>query len=177
VPFAPGRTDATAEQTDAEAFEPLEPVADGFRNYLKTKYSVSAEELLIDRAQLLTLTAPEMTVLVGGLRALGANAGGSRHGVFTETPGVLTNDFFVNLLDMGVAWAPQGEGEDTFAAHDRTTGRVRWTGTRVDLAFGSNSELRALCEVYASDDAREKFVRDFVAAWNKVMELDRFDLG
>ena len=176
VPFTPGRTDASQEQTDAEAFEPLEPVADGFRNYLKTKYSVSAEELLIDKAQLLTLTAPEMTVLVGGLRALGANAGGSPHGVFTDRPGVLTNDFFVNLLDMGVAWAPQGEGEDVFAAHDRKTGEVRWTGTRVDLAFGSNSELRALCEVYASDDAREKFVRDFVKAWTKVMELDRFDL-
>ncbi len=176
VPFTPGRTDASQEQTDAEAFEPLEPVADGFRNYLKTKYSVSAEELLIDKAQLLTLTAPEMTVLVGGLRALGANAGGSPHGVFTDRPGVLTNDFFVNLLDMGVAWAPQGEGEDVFAAHDRKTGEVRWTGTRVDLAFGSNSELRALCEVYASDDAREKFVHDFVKAWAKVMELDRFDL-
>jgi catalase-peroxidase len=177
VPFAPGRTDATAEQTDVEAFEPLEPVADGFRNYLKTKYSVSAEELLIDRAQLLTLTAPEMTVLVGGLRALGANAGGSAHGVFTETPGVLTNDFFVNLLDMGVAWAPADANEDVFHAHDRQTGEVRWTGTRVDLAFGSNSELRALCEVYACDDAKEKFVHDFVAAWSKVMNLDRFDLG
>ncbi|MFU8889273.1 MAG: catalase/peroxidase HPI [Trueperaceae bacterium] len=177
VPFTPGRTDATAEQTDAEAFEPLEPVADGFRNYLKTKYTISAEELLIDRAQLLTLTAPEMTVLVGGLRALGANAGGSQHGVLTDRPGVLTNDFFVNLLDMGVAWAPQGEGEDVFSAHDRQTGEVRWTGTRVDLAFGSNSELRALAEVYASDDAQEKFVRDFVAAWTKVMELDRFDLA
>ncbi len=177
VPFTPGRTDASQEQTDAEAFEPLEPVADGFRNYLKTKYSVSAEELLIDRAQLLTLTAPEMTVLVGGLRALGANAGGSRHGVLTDRPGVLTNDFFVNLLDMGVAWAPQGEGEDVFAAHDRKTGEVRWTGTRVDLVFGSNSELRALCEVYACDDAREKFVHDFVKAWSKVMELDRFELA
>jgi len=177
VPFAPGRTDASQEQTDAEAFEPLEPVADGFRNYLKTKYTISAEELLIDKAQLLTLTAPEMTVLVGGLRALGANAGGSQHGVFTDRPGVLTNDFFVNLLDMGVAWAPQGEGEDVFSAHDRQTGEVRWTGTRVDLVFGSNSELRALAEVYASDDAREKFVRDFVKAWTKVMELDRFDLA
>jgi catalase-peroxidase len=177
VPFTPGRTDASQEQTDVEAFEPLEPVADGFRNYLKTKYTISAEELLIDKAQLLTLTAPEMTVLVGGLRALGANAGGSPHGVFTDRPGVLTNDFFVHLLDMGVAWAPQGEGEDVFAAHDRQTGQVRWTATRVDLAFGSNSELRALCEVYASDDAREKFVHDFVKAWTKVMELDRFDLG
>ncbi|MFN2323253.1 MAG: catalase/peroxidase HPI [Trueperaceae bacterium] len=176
VPFTPGRTDASEEQTDNEAFEPLEPVADGFRNYLKTKYSVSAEELLIDKAQLLTLTAPEMTVLVGGLRALGANAGGSTHGVLTDRPGVLSNDFFVNLLDMGVAWAPQGEGEDVYAAHDRKTGQVRWTGTRVDLVFGSNSELRALAEVYASDDAHEPFVHDFVAAWSKVMNLDRFDL-
>ena len=176
VPFTPGRTDASQEQTDVEAFEPLEPVADGFRNYLKTKYTISAEELLIDKAQLLTLTAPEMTVLVGGLRALGANAGGSRHGVLTDRPGVLTNDFFVNLLDMGVAWAPADTNEDVFHAHDRKTGEVRWTGTRVDLAFGSNSELRALCEVYASDDAREKFVHDFVAAWAKVMELDRFDV-
>jgi catalase-peroxidase len=138
---------------------------------------MSAEELLIDKAQLLTLTAPEMTVLVGGLRVLGANAGGSPHGVITERPGVLTTDFFVNLLDMGVAWAPRGEGDDLFAAHDRTTGRVRWTATRVDLAFGSNSELRALCEVYGSDDAQATFVHDFVAAWTKVMELDRFDLG
>ncbi len=176
VSFTPGRTDASEEQTDAEAFEPLEPVADGFRNYLKTKYSVSAEELLIDKAQLLTLTAPEMTVLVGGLRVLGANAGGSQHGVFTDRPGVLSNDFFVNLLDMGVAWAPQGEGEEVFAAHDRANGEVRWTATRVDLVFGSNSELRALAEVYAADDARETFVHDFVAAWTKVMELDRFDV-
>ncbi len=177
VPFTPGRTDASSEQTDAEAFEPLEPVADGFRNYLKTKFSVSAEELLVDKAQLLTLSVPEMTVLVGGLRVLGANAGGSTHGVFTHRPGVLTNDFFVHLLDMGVGWAPKGEGEDVFAAHDRTTGEVRWTGTRVDLVFGSNSELRALAEVYAADDARETFVHDFVAAWHKVMELDRFDVG
>ncbi len=177
VPFTPGRTDASQEQTDVEAFEPLEPVADGFRNYLKTKYTISAEELLIDKAQLLTLTAPEMTVLVGGLRALGANAGGSPHGVFTDRPGVLTNDFFVHLLDMGVAWASADANEDVFHAHDRQTGQVRWTATRVDLAFGSNSELRALCEVYASDDAREKFVHDFVKAWTKVMELDRFDLG
>ncbi len=176
VPFTPGRTDASAEQTDAEAFEPLEPVGDGFRNYLKTKYTLSAEEMLIDKAQLLTLSAPETTVLVGGLRALGANAAGSTHGVFTDRPGVLTNDFFVNLLDMGVAWAPKGDGEDVFAAHDRTTGAVRWTGTRVDLVFGSNSELRALAEVYAQDDAQEKFVHDFVAAWTKVMELDRFDV-
>ena len=176
VPFAPGRTDASAEQTDAEAFEVLEPVADGFRNYLKNRFTVSAEELLVDKAQLLTLTPPEMTVLVGGMRALGANAGGSRHGVLTDRPGVLSNDFFVNLLDMGVAWAPQGEGDDVFAAHDRATGAVRWTATRVDLVFGSNSELRALAEVYAQDDMREAFVRAFVAAWTKVMELDRFDL-
>ncbi len=176
VPFTPGRTDASPEQTDAEAFEPLEPVADGFRNYLKTTYSVSAEELLVDKAQLLTLSVPEMTVLVGGLRVLGANAGGSTHGVFTDRPGVLSNDFFVHLLDMGVGWAPKGEGEDVFAAHDRTTGEVRWTATRVDLVFGSNSELRALAEVYAADDARETFARDFVAAWHKVMELDRFDV-
>jgi catalase-peroxidase len=138
---------------------------------------MSAEELLIDKAQLLTLTPPEMTVLVGGLRVLGANAGGSPHGVLTERPGVLTNDFFVHLLDMGVAWAPKGEGDDLFAAHDRTTGAVRWTATRVDLAFGSNSELRALCEVYGSDDAKATFVQDFVKAWTKVMELDRFDLA
>ncbi len=176
LPFTPGRTDATAEQTDADAFEALEPVADGFRNYLKTTYTLSAEELLIDKAQLLTLSAPEMTVLVGGLRALGANHGGSAHGVFTDRPGVLTNDFFVNLLDMGVAWAPKGEAEDVFAAHDRTTGAVRWTGTRIDLVFGSNSELRALAEVYAQDDMRTAFVHDFVAAWTKVMELDRFDV-
>jgi catalase-peroxidase len=176
VPFAPGRTDATPEQTDAAAFDVLEPVADGFRNYLKTKYSMSAEELLIDKAQLLTLTPPEMTVLVGGLRVLGANAGGSPHGVLTERPGVLTNDYFVHLLDMGVAWAPKGEGDDLFAAHDRRDGRVRWTATRVDLAFGSNSELRALCEAYGSDDAQATFAHDFVKAWTKVMELDRFDL-
>ena len=176
VPFAPGRTDATAEQTDADSFAFLEPVADGFRNYLKTKFTVSAEELLIDKAQLLTLTAPEMTVLVGGLRALDANHGGTRHGVLTERPGVLTNDFFVNLLDMGVAWAPTDENQDVFYAHDRKTGAVRWSATRVDLVFGAHSELRALSEVYAQDDAQEKFVRDFVAAWTTVMELDRFEL-
>ena len=173
VPFAPGRTDATAEQTDADSFAFLEPVADGFRNYLKTRFTVSAEELLIDKAQLLTLTAPEMTVLVGGLRALDANHGGTRHGVLTERPGVLTNDFFVNLLDMGVAWAPTDENQDVFHAHDRKTGAVRWSATRVDLVFGAHSELRALSEVYAQDDAQEKFVRDFVAAWTTVMELDR----
>lgn len=176
VTFTPGRTDATAEQTDVEAFEVLEPVADGFRNYLKTKYTVSAEELLVDKAQLLTLTAPEMTVLVGGLRALGANHGGTKHGVFTNRPGVLSNDFFVNLLDMGVAWAPVDANEDLFHAHDRTTGVVRWSATRVDLVFGSNSQLRALAEVYAQDDMQEVFVHEFVRAWTKVMELDRFDV-
>jgi catalase-peroxidase len=176
VPFTPGRTDATAEQTDAEAFEPLEPVADGFRNYLKTRFTLSAEEMLVDKAQLLTLTAPEMTVLVGGMRALDANHGGAKHGVLTERPGVLTNDFFVHLLDMGVAWAPADADEQTFHAHDRANGQVRWSATRVDLVFGSNSELRALAEVYAADDARAKFVHDFVAAWTKVMELDRFDV-
>jgi catalase-peroxidase len=176
VPFTPGRTDATAEQTDAEAFEVLEPVADGFRNYLKTRFTISAEEMLVDKAQLLTLTAPEMTVLVGGMRALDANHGGAKHGVLTERPGVLTNDFFVHLLDMGVAWAPADADEQTFHAHDRANGTVRWSATRVDLVFGSNSELRALAEVYAADDARAKFVHDFVAAWTKVMELDRFDV-
>ncbi len=177
VPFRPGRTDATQEQTDTEAFEVLEPIADGFRNYQKGRYTLSAEELLIDKAQLLTLTAPEMTVLVGGMRALGANTGGTPRGVFTDRPGVLTNDFFVNLLDMGAAWAPKDEGEEVFEAHDRKTGAVRWTGTRIDLVFGSNSELRALAEVYAQEDTKEKFVRDFVRAWTKVMELDRFDLA
>ena len=177
VPFAPGRTDATQEQTDAEAFEVLEPVADGFRNYQKARYTVSAEELLLDKAQLLTLTAPEMTALVGGLRVLNANVGGAEHGVFTARPETLTNDFFVNLLDMGVAWAPTDESEEVFHAHDRATGEVRWSGTRVDLVFGSNSQLRAIAEVYAQDDAKERFVRDFVAAWDKVMNLDRFELA
>ncbi|MCC6741657.1 MAG: catalase-peroxidase, partial [Planctomycetia bacterium] len=175
VPFAPGRMDATPEQTDAESFAVLEPVADGFRNYLKKRFSVSAEELLVDRAQLLTLTAPEMTVLVGGLRVLGANAGGSQHGVFTKKPGTLTNDFFVNLLDMATAWSPAKE-EGVFEGRDRASGKPRWTATRVDLVFGSNSQLRALAEVYACEDAGEKFVKDFVAAWDKVMNLDRFDL-
>jgi len=174
VPFTPGRMDTTQELTDVEAFEVLEPEADGFRNYRKAEYSVSAEEMLIDKAQLLTLTAPEMTVLVGGMRALNANYGGSRHGVFTTRPGQLTNDFFVNLLDMGTEWKEAADG--TFEGHDRETGDRRWTGTRVDLVFGSNSELRALAEVYASDDAKEKFVNDFIAAWDKVMNLDRFDL-
>jgi len=176
VPFTPGRTDASPEQTDVEAFAVLEPVADGFRNYLKTKYAVTAEELLVDRAQLLTLTAPEMTVLIGGLRVLGANYGDSAHGVFTERPGTLTNDFFANLLDMCTTWQTSAEDADVFEGRDRATGDVKWTGTRVDLVFGSNSQLRALAEVYASEDAGEKFVRDFVAAWDKVMELDRFDL-
>ncbi|MEZ4832583.1 MAG: catalase/peroxidase HPI [Caldilineaceae bacterium] len=175
VPFTPGRMDAAQEQTDVEAFEVLEPVADGFRNYLKTKYTVSAEELLIDKAQLLTLTAPEMTVLVGGLRVLGANFGGSQHGVFTDKPGALTNDFFVNVLDLNTAWAPTSADADVFEGRDSATGAVKWTGTRVDLVFGSNSQLRALAEVYGADDAQQKFVRDFVAAWNKVMNADRFD--
>ncbi|MCF8238604.1 MAG: catalase/peroxidase HPI [Saprospiraceae bacterium] len=174
VPFTPGRTDATQEQTDVESFAFLEPQADGFRNYTKKVYSVPAEEMLLDKAQLLTLSAPEMTVLVGGLRVLGANTGGSTHGVFTKRPGKLTNDFFVNLIDMGTVWTPKSE--QVFEGRDRQTGEVKWTGSRVDLVFGSNSQLRAISEVYAQSDAREKFVRDFVAAWNKVMQLDRFDL-
>jgi catalase-peroxidase len=177
VPFTPGRTDASPEQTDVESFGYLEPVADGFRNYLKTKFSVPAEELLIDRAQLLTLSAPEMTVLVGGLRVLGANHGKSTHGVFTKRPETLTNDFFVNLLDMGTEWQPSAGGNGVYEGRDRKTNQVMWTGTRVDLVFGSNSELRALAEVYGSGDAKEKFVKDFVAAWAKVMNLDRFDLA
>ncbi len=177
VPFRPGRTDATAEQTDAASFAVLEPTADGFRNYLRTAYSVSAEELLVDRAQLLTLTAPEMTVLVGGLRVLGGNVGGSPHGVFTARPGTLTNDFFVNLLDMGTTWAPVSEAAQEFTGRDRATGAAKWTGTRVDLVFGSNSQLRAIAEVYGQADSQVKFVNDFVAAWTKVMELDRFDLA
>ncbi len=177
VPFTPGRTDASQEQTDEESFAVLEPVADGFRNYLKANYNVSAEELLVDKAQLLTLTAPEMTVLVGGMRVLNANFEQSQHGVFTKQPETLTNDFFVNLVDMGVAWAPSADDENVFKAHDRKTGEVRWSATRVDLVFGSNSQLRALAEVYAQDDSQEKFVNDFVAAWNKVMNADRFDLA
>jgi catalase-peroxidase len=176
VPFSPGRMDATQEQTDVESFKVLEPAADGFRNYLKGRYSVPAEALLIDKAQLLTLTAPEMTVLVGGLRALGANFNGSRHGVFTRQPGALSNDFFVNLLDMRASWKATSEAKDLFEARDTKTGEVDWTGTRVDLVFGSNAQLRAISEVYGSSDAKEKFARDFVAAWNKVMNLDRFDL-
>jgi len=176
VPFAPGRTDAAQEQTDIESFAVLEPVADGFRNFLKGPSRVPAEERLLDKAQLLTLTAPEMTVLVGGLRALNANVGQSAHGVFTKRPGVLSNDFFVNLLDMGTEWKPTSEASDAFEGRDRATGALKWTATRVDLIFGANSQLRALAEVYAQDDAQEKFVRDFVAAWTKVMNLDRFDL-
>ena len=177
VPFTPGRTDASQEQTDVMSFAVLKPAADGFRNYLKTKYAVSAEELLVDRAQLLTLTAPEMTVLVGGLRVLNTNFGQTRHGVFTTKPEALTNDFFVNLLDMGTEWKAVSEAQDLFEGRDRKTGAVKWTGTRVDLLFGSNSQLRALAEVYGSADAQKKFVQDFVAAWTKVMNLDRFDLA
>ena len=176
VPFAPGRTDASAEQTDAEAFEVLEPQADGFRNFKKANIRVKSEELLVDKAQLMTLTAPELTVLVGGMRVLGANYNGSDHGAFTDRKGSLTNDFFVNLLDMGITWKSVSEDEEVFEGRDRKTGDFKWTGTRVDLIFGSNSELRALAEVYACSDAQEKFVKDFVAAWNKVMNLDRFDL-
>jgi catalase-peroxidase len=177
VPFSPGRMDASPEQTDVEAFEVLEPISDGFRNYLKGRYTIPAEALLVDKAQLLTLTAPEMTVLVGGMRVLGTNAGGTKHGVFTSRKEALSNDFFVNLLDMGTEWQPTSEGAETFEGRDRKTGAVKWTGTRVDLVFGSNSQLRALAEVYGSSDAQKKFVGDFVAAWNKVMNLDRFDLA
>jgi catalase-peroxidase len=177
VPFTPGRVDASQEQTDVESFALLEPQADGFRNYQKQAFTVPAEQLLVDKAQLLTLSAPEMTVLVGGLRVLGANATGSRHGVFTQRVGQLTNDFFVNLTDMGVVWKPASEAADTFEALDRKTGKLKWTGTRADLVFGANSQLRALAEVYAQDDNQEKFVKDFVAAWTKVMNLDRFDLA
>ncbi|MEZ4601243.1 MAG: catalase/peroxidase HPI [Syntrophotaleaceae bacterium] len=177
VPFAPGRTDASQEQTDVEAFEVLEPVADGFRNWQKAKYSVSAEELLVDRAQLLNLTAPEMTVLIGGLRALNANFAQSPHGVFTKRPGALTNDFFINLLDMRTTWKATAEDADIFEGRDRVTGELKWTGTRVDLVFGANSQLRAVAEVYGCQDSQEKFMQDFVAAWNKVMNLDRFDLA
>jgi catalase-peroxidase len=177
VPFTPGRMDASPEQTDAASFAVLEPIADGFRNYQKTRYAVSAEELLVDRAQLLTLTAPEMTVLVGGMRVLKTNLGGSRHGVFTKRPEALTNDFFLNLLDMSTTWKPTTADSDVFEGRDRKTGALKWTGTRVDLIFGSNSQLRALAEVYGCQDSQEKFLHDFVAAWNKVMNLDRFDLS
>ena len=177
VPFSPGRTDASQEQTDVESFARLEPIADGFRNYVKAKYSVPAEALLIDKAQLLTLTAPEMTVLLGGMRVLNTNFGAAEHGVFTKRPEALTNDFFVNLLDIGTEWKPVSQDADVFEGRDRKTGEPKWTGTRVDLVFGSNSQLRALAEVYGSSDAEEKFVQDFVAAWNRVMNLDRFDLA
>ena len=174
VPFLPGRTDASQEQTDVASFGVLEPKADGFRNYLKAKFSVSAEELLVDKAQLLKLTAPEMAVLVGGLRVLNINYGQSKHGVFTKRPETLTNDFFVNLLDMGTAWKPTTDDADVFEGRDRATGELKWTGTRVDLIFGSNSQLRAVAEVYAEADSQGKFLQDFVAAWNKVMNADRF---
>jgi catalase-peroxidase len=176
VPFEPGRTDASQMQTDVESFAALEPVADGFRNYQKQRFAVSTEELLLDKAQLLTLTAPEMTVLVGGMRVLGANHGGSQHGVFTKRQGQLTTDFFVNLLDMGTVWKATSADEETFEGTDRKTGKAKWTATRADLVFGSNSQLRALAEVYAQDDSQTKFVKDFVAAWVKVMNADRFDL-
>ncbi len=177
VPFVPGRTDASQDQTDVQSFAVLEPAADGFRNYLKAKYSVTAEELLIDRAQLLTLTAPEMTVLIGGMRVLNVNYGQSQHGVFTSRPEALTNDFFVNLLDMGTMWKPSSDDENVFEGYDRATGELKWTGTRVDLIFGANSQLRAIAEVYACDDSQDKFLHDFVSAWNKVMNADRFDLA
>ena len=177
VPFTPGRMDTSQEKTDVESFAVLEPIGDGFRNYVRGKYSVSAEALLVDKAQLLTLTAPEMTVLVGGMRVLKTNFGGAKHGVFTQKPEVLSNDFFVNLLDMGTEWKAVSKDADVFEGRDRMTGEVKWTGTRVDLVFGSNSELRALAEVYGSSGAQKKFVHDFVAAWNKVMNLDRFELA
>jgi catalase-peroxidase len=177
VPFTPGRTDASQEQTDVTSFAVLEPAADGFRNYLKGKYAVTAEELLVDRAQLLTLTAPEMTVLLGGMRVMNTNFGKSQHGVFTKRPEALTNDFFVNLLDMATTWQATAQDDNVFEGRDRATGELKWTGTRVDLIFGSNSQLRALAEVYACADSQEKFLHDFVAAWNKVMNLDRFDLA
>jgi catalase-peroxidase len=177
VPFTPGRMDASQEQTDVDSFSVLEPIADGFRNFLKTRFSVSAEELLVDRAQLLTLNAPEMTVLLGGMRVLGTQAGDAKHGVFTERPESLTNDFFVNLLDMSTEWKAVSSEEQVFEGRDRKTGELKWTGTRVDLLFGSNSQLRALAEVYATADSQAKFIRDFVAAWDKVMNLDRFDLA
>jgi len=176
VPFAPGRTDASQEQTDVHAFEVLEPSGDGFRNYRRSGDPLSPETRLLDRANLLRLTAPQMTVLVGGLRALGANHGGTRHGVLTDRPGVLTNDFFVNLLDVSTAWRPSAADQGVYEGSERSSGRARWTATAADLVFGAHSQLRALAEVYASDDAKEKFVRDFVAAWHKVMNLDRYDL-
>jgi catalase-peroxidase len=177
VPFAPGRTDASQEQTDVESFAVLEPTFDGFRNYVQPVEGMSPETLLVERAFMLNLTAPEMTVLVGGMRALNANSGQSRHGVFTKQPGTLTNDFFVNLLDMSTEWKVSGSDKNVYEGRDRATGELKWTGTAVDLVFGSNSQLRALAEVYAQEDSKEKFVKDFVAAWNKVMNLDRFDLA
>src|SRR5208282_95602 len=177
VPFTPGRVDASQEQTDVDSFAVLEPTADGFRNYLRSGDLRSAEELLVDRGQLLTLTAPEMTVLVGGMRVLNANVGQSEHGVFTKQPETLTNDFFVNLLDMNTKWQASAASEGVFEGRDRATNELKWTGTRVDLVFGSNSQLRAVAEVYACDDSKEAFVKDFGAAWNKVMNLDRFDLS
>jgi catalase-peroxidase len=177
VPFTPGRMHASQEHTDVESFDPLEPKADGFRNYLSGKQRLSAEEMLVDRAQLLKLTAPEMTVLVGGLRVLGANTGKSTHGVFTKKPETLRNDFFVNLLDMGTQWQPSAGSEGVYEGRDRKTNELKWTGTHVDLIFGSHSQLRALAEVYACADSEEKFVNDFVAAWTKVINLDRFDLA
>jgi catalase-peroxidase len=176
VPFTPGRMDATQAQTDVASMAVLEPMADGFRNYTKTQYTVPTEELLVDKAQLLTLTAPEMTVLVGGMRVLNTNYDDSKKGVFTNRPEKLTNDFFVNLLSMDVSWKATSDKKETFEGRDRKTGEVKWTASRADLIFGSNSELRAIAEVYASDDAKEKFVKDFVAAWTKVMNLDRFDI-
>jgi catalase-peroxidase len=176
IPFAPGRTDASQEQTDVKTFDVLEPAGDGFRNYFRKEDPLSPETRLLDRANLLKLTAPQMTVLVGGMRALNANHGQSKHGVFTDRPGTLTNDFFVNLLDMGTAWRPSTSADGVYEGSDRATGKVKWTATAADLVFGAHSQLRALAEVYASDDAKEKFVRDFVAAWTKVMNLDRYDL-
>jgi catalase-peroxidase len=177
VPFAAGRGDAAQEQTDVDSFAVLEPASDGFRNYLKTQYTLSAEELLVDHAQLLTLTGPEMTALIGGMRVLNANHGGTQHGVFTKRPETLTTDYFVNLLDMSTEWTPSSEAEELFEGRDRATGDLRWTATRVDLVFGSNSQLRALAEVYACDGAEDGFVQDFIAAWGKVMNADRFDLS
>ena len=177
VPFTPGRADTTQEQTDVDSFAVLEPEADGFRNYLKAQYVITAEEMLVDKAQLMTLTAPEMTVLVGGMRVLNTNADQSQHGVFTDNPESLTNDFFVNLLDMSTTWKAVSDASDVFEGRDRKTGDLKWTGTRVDLIFGSNSQLRANAEVYACSDSQARFVKDFVAAWDKVMNLDRFDLA
>jgi catalase-peroxidase len=176
VPFTPGRVDASQAQTDPESFKALEPAADAFRNWQKTRHAVAAEALMIDRSQLLTLSAPELAVLIGGLRVLGANAGDSKDGVFTKKPGTLTNDFFVNLLDMNVQWKPTSAAQDRFEGRDRKSGEVKWTATRADLIFGSNAQLRALAEVYGSSDAKQKFARDFVAAWDKVMNLDRFEV-